>query len=600
MKKTIIPIIFITLVCPSVLFGQIDHQWSVRTGGNFSNRTRQVITDTEDNIILTGEISFNTDIYSDIILTKYSPEGDSLWCYYIGKSGQTELVNGLCLDDSNNIYITGAYKGIVNFGSYNGSTHTVSSKGDWDMYIARFSPKGQIEWITSYGSTIQEFGQDLIYNSSDNLLMAVGYNNETATSKTKGIVLTVNPQTGSIENSTTLSSTDNLQLNEIELFQTKYQIAGSFSGTFASNKSAGANDAFIGYIEPENLQFSLEVINGNYSDNLIIDLANINDEFNVVGYEYEGSNSFSFTKIIGFINRNGYISDMGISAKLEAVTGGNKYSYFAGNFTDNMNVGLDVYVSNGFNIFIGKNSNNKFLYLKSFKVVQGLLSENYIRLTTNSKGKLIMAGVFAGTLKFGNSPDSVVSKSLGDIFIAQFDVQSSNAEIEDIRVKDISTYTYEKINSTYEVHVPIGTNLSDIYLEFDISENASISPNPATVSNYISQVNFTVKSEDGAVNWVYYIEIKADLEEQTDLDNTEFHDFSVYPNPATQTIQLKIPGFIGNRLNCLVRSTDGRLVRSLNIDNKQITLNINDFEQGVYFITISGDNNQLCKKFIKL
>ncbi len=585
------------------VFGQISHQWSARTGKGFSNRPERVIVDNDDNIILTGISVSSGDLKSDIVLTKYSPEGDSLWCYYIGITGQSELVGGLCVDDSNNIYITGSYLGTVNFGLYNGTAHTLSSKGDLDLFVARFSPKGQIEWAVSYGTVKQEFGQDLVYNPSDNLLMVVGYNNETSTSVTQGIALTVNPQTGNIENSATLSSTENLKYSEIELVQTKYQVAGSFSGKLGIYSSKGSNDIFIGYIGAENLQFQLQSRYGTANENSIFDLANSNKEYSVLLYEYNPISSNTCDNTIGlYSNDNGYIvKDYCTTGELQAATGKNGYSYFAGNFTDGTNIDNDSYFSDGFNIFIGKNNGYQFLYLQSFKVGQGVYTKNYLCLATNSKGKLIMAGLFGGTLKFGNSKDTVVSKStITDIFIAQFNVQNSEAYIKDIKAQNISPCSYTSSGSHHKVHVPVGTDLSDLYLSLEISENATISPDPATINDYSTDVNFIITSEDKMVNKGYSIEVIADLDTPSGLQGTYSNsDFEVYPNPATQTVSVKVPEYFSGQVTCTIRALDGRTVREQNMAKKTSTINISDLQPGAYFITIADEKQNLARKLIK-
>jgi hypothetical protein len=49
-------------------FGQIHHEWSAKLGKNFFNTPKNVITDSEDNIILIGAASSSSDIYGDILI----------------------------------------------------------------------------------------------------------------------------------------------------------------------------------------------------------------------------------------------------------------------------------------------------------------------------------------------------------------------------------------------------------------------------------------------------------------------------------------------------------------------------------------------------
>ena len=601
MKNKVI-LLHLLFALTGITYGQINHQWSARIGKSFTNTPERVIVDSNDNIILTGTSISTNDLYSDIILAKFSTEGDSIWAYYIGKTGQSELVKGLCVDDSNNIYITGSYKGIVNFGSYNGTTHTLSSKGDYDLFVARFNPEGQIEWVTGFGTDLQEYSQDLVYNPTDKLLMVVGYNNETSTSVTKGIALTLNPQTGKIENSTTVSSSENLKFNGIELLQTEYQVVGSFSGTLGINQSQGLDDAFVAYIDPEGLQLNVKGTFGNADDNSIIDFANLDQAYNALAFKYKDNTLlYPCENVIGFTIKDGFSTNYGMTGNVQAVAGNNESSFFAGNFIDKMNVKSETYLSDGFNIFIGKNNGSgKYLFLQSFKVAQGLYTQNYLRLTTSSKGKLIMAGLFGGTLKFGNSTDTIVSKSLADIFIAQFDVQSSEADIKDIIPQNISTYTLNFSGNPYYVHVPIGTDLSNLHLNIEISENATISPDPATISNYHSRVNYSVTSEDKKVSYTYSIITLADLDTPSGVKDAQSNKgFKIYPNPATQKVSIKVPEYFDGKATCTIRTLDGRTVNSQELTSRTSTIDISHLQPGAYFITIADEKQGLARKLIK-
>jgi hypothetical protein len=187
------------------------------------------------------------------------------------------------------------------------------------------------------------------------------------------------------------------------------------------------------------------------------------------------------------------------------------------------------------------------------------------------------------------------------MFIARFNVQSSEALIEKIDIKNISTFSYDKINSSdISLHVPIGTDLSDIELNFQISKNSSMSPDPSSIHDYRSEVDYTVTSEDTKVIHHYRIKVIADLENQTNISNTTGNSFSIYPNPVGQTLQINVPENFGNNIEYTIRSLDGRILQEGKINNNLSLLDISDLIQGVYFITISNKSQQISNKFVKL
>jgi hypothetical protein len=604
MKNRIILLsLFIFLITGGV-FGQISHQWSVRMGKNFSNVPERVIVDHNDDIILTGTSLSTSDLYSDILLTKYNSVGDSIWQYYIGKTGQSELVKGICVDDSNNIYIIGSIKGIVNLGSYNGTNNTVSAKGEYDLFVARFDPDGQIEWATSYGTSITEYGLDVIYNSENNLLMAVGNNHNTTTDKKQGLAITLVPYSGEITNTKMLSSTESLVMNQVESGDNGlFVVTGDYTGSFGGYPSEGLNDIFMGSINPESMQFNLISSTGNTDENVVIDLCKVNDYYIMSAENHETTTQRTFDYAIQIHDANLYYSGyFWQTSKPSSISSFNQYAYFAGSYTDEINIRGSTYISEGYNIFLGKYSYGKsILYVNSFPVKQGLFTDNKIRLANNSNGNLVMAGIFGDTLKFSGSENIVVSQNLADIFIAQFYVENSDAEIETISVNNIEDFTQNKQTPVlWNIHVPENTNLSNIKLELTLSENATIEPDPNTITDYRNQFIYTVTSEDRTTEIDYYINVIADLDIASSTQNPQENSiFEIYPNPANQTVSIKMPEYLNRQVTCTIRALDGRIVREQEIENNTSTIDISELQHGAYFIIIADEKQSLIGKFIK-
>lgn len=78
-------------------------------------------------------------------------------------------------------------------------------------------------------------------------------------------------------------------------------------------------------------------------------------------------------------------------------------------------------------------------------------------------------------------------------------------------------------------------------------------------------------------------------------ENTSHHGISVYPNPATEMLNVKAEGFD----HCTVVNALGQTVISEPIVNGELHLNISHLTNGVYFVRCSGDGTVETVKVIK-
>ncbi len=87
------------------------------------------------------------------------------------------------------------------------------------------------------------------------------------------------------------------------------------------------------------------------------------------------------------------------------------------------------------------------------------------------------------------------------------------------------------------------------------------------------------------------------IESQLDLDAKQT-EFSVYPNPASESITLVSDNLIGGEIRII--SLDGKLVyHDSNINTKAI-FDIRNLEEGIYTVVFSSESKQAIKQFIKL
>ncbi len=105
---------------------------------------------------------------NDLFLLKFSPTGVLLWYNRIGNT-INDVAGGLVIDNSNSIYISGAFSNTVKFGN----SDSLSSTGNSDVFLAKYNSEGAFLWAKNiaYSSTIQSV-QDLKLDYNGNLIIS--------------------------------------------------------------------------------------------------------------------------------------------------------------------------------------------------------------------------------------------------------------------------------------------------------------------------------------------------------------------------------------------------------------------------------------------
>jgi len=169
--------IFISLVVGFFVFfaanGQAWQTSSKISGSSIEPKLSKL--DNLNNLIVLS--SFTDTVYNpynnisrglpDLFLTKSDPSGNVLWHQQIGSTGN-EFAGGIAIDNLNNIYISGNFNNTCFFTQ----TDSLVSRGKADIFLAKYSPSGNLEWKkrVATGSEIQ-YSNDIILDNSNNVVM---------------------------------------------------------------------------------------------------------------------------------------------------------------------------------------------------------------------------------------------------------------------------------------------------------------------------------------------------------------------------------------------------------------------------------------------
>ena len=87
------------------------------------------------------------------------------WVQAFGSSGSgSNIANAIKAGPDQNLYITGQFTSTANFGGTN-----ISSAGGSDIFVAKYSPSGVLQWIAKAGGTQEDVGESLGVDTQGNV-----------------------------------------------------------------------------------------------------------------------------------------------------------------------------------------------------------------------------------------------------------------------------------------------------------------------------------------------------------------------------------------------------------------------------------------------
>lgn len=107
-------------------------------------------------VLSIGSYSFQSNPIEDICILKYDSSGQFIWAKAIG-SQYWDQVNGMDCDAEGNVYLTGHYFGILNYGSGT----LVGNVGGREMFLIKLTPDGDVAWAVNGANPWDEEGTDV-------------------------------------------------------------------------------------------------------------------------------------------------------------------------------------------------------------------------------------------------------------------------------------------------------------------------------------------------------------------------------------------------------------------------------------------------------
>lgn len=275
--------------------------WTKQLGSTVIDAGRAVTADASGNVIVAGYTKGNFDGHvssggDDAVIVKYAANANKSWSLQFGSSSE-DHANGVAVDSSGNIYVTGYTNGVLDGGS---------ALGFYDIFVAKYNATGTRQWIHQLGTTATETATAIAVDVDGNVYVtgytAGGLDNNTnvglndafltkySTDGLKQWTKLLGTSSNDVANSVTVDASGNIFIagytdgilnvapnaGQSDLFVAKYSsggtrlwtrqlgstgvdvgrgvatdsvgdvyVAGYTGGSLPGNTSAGATDAFV-------------------------------------------------------------------------------------------------------------------------------------------------------------------------------------------------------------------------------------------------------------------------------------------------------------------------------------------------------------------
>ncbi|MBU8891959.1 MAG: T9SS type A sorting domain-containing protein, partial [Bacteroidales bacterium] len=133
-------------------------------------------------------------------------------------------------------------------------------------------------------------------------------------------------------------------------------------------------------------------------------------------------------------------------------------------------------------------------------------------------------------------------------------------------------------------------------------------PNTISMSNSGDDYSATIPSQSGGTNVYYLIEAtdnnaKAEtfysyyeVSESSGIKQFAYNNLKIYPNPATDIINIVFSDGSKTETIKLFNLIGEKVLEASDINSSEVSVNLNQFAKGIYFLQIDNGYNRIVKK----
>jgi len=372
--------------------GPVVPMFPVAVAGVKSNTINGVDVDASGNIYITGcwggtaTLAGKTLIAkgdNDMFTAKLSPSGALVWVATAGGTGWT-CGEDIAVDWAGNVHVSGRFRGTATFGSF---THTKVSHRE--VFVAKLNPTGKYNWVFTAKGKNWESGEEIALGPQGSVYVA-----------------------GYFEDSLTFGSTTLQSKGSKDVFVAKLNSSGGLNWVISAGD---VNSDELGGLAVD--ESGNAYITGWFSGKMTLGSFVLSGQSDLFVARLSKGGKFQWAKSAGGVG-----SGQGRAITVDSV--GN--SYVTGTFGGNATFGTLTLKGDGSDLFVSKlDSSGKFTWAVGFKG-SGWEYGRAIRL--NRAGQIVIGGHFGyyakgpgETLTLGTQV--LTSKGKVDAFMALLDPQ---------------------------------------------------------------------------------------------------------------------------------------------------------------------------------
>lgn len=537
-------------ILPAFVSGPVQAQkleWARQAGGTGYQETSGMAIDPQGNVLVIGTYQGatvfepggsslgNAGIF-DAYFAKYDAAGNVLWANRAGGTG-VDLGYGIAADEAGNVYIAGNFTGTADFDPGAG-TENLTSNGNMDAFLAKYTPAGELLWAIRMGGTQFEEGRCVTVDGSGNVVVAGVFSD----------VADFDPGPG----------TANLQAVGInDMYFAKFKPSGELMwakqlGGADSERVLGLTTGISDHI----------YITGHFQGTVDFDPSGATNNRNVVGdsdvffAHYDDAGDLVWAKSVGGFF---YEEARGIAVDRFGNT------YLTGRYGETVDFdpgpGVSELTNAGINdaFFAKYDAVGDLVWAKR---VGGEANDIGNGIAVDTLGQVFLSGQYMGTVDF--DPDAGTSDltAAGDIeiFLAQYDASGNFRWAQSIGGTQMEESTVIAVDANQNVCIAG-------YFE-GTAEFAPV-PNAHNLTSAGEEDGFIAKYSTTA----------------TAIHDVTTLDARAYPLPAADVLFLELPQHAGV-FHCAVFDPAGKMVLEQNGEGERLMLDLSGVEGGAYFLRI--------------
>lgn len=187
MKKTLLQLAF---VFSAFHLAAQNPMWVKTAGSSADEDTRDIGTDADGNVYITGTFSGTVDFdpstgttsltapsaFSDAYLAKYTSSGNLIWVRQLTGT-EHNFSSQMSVTATGDVYLTGFYSGSMNVDPIT-TNITLVSTGAYDAFLAKYNSSGTLVWAKTFGcsGSADDYASAIVLDNTGHVYVGGSFN----------------------------------------------------------------------------------------------------------------------------------------------------------------------------------------------------------------------------------------------------------------------------------------------------------------------------------------------------------------------------------------------------------------------------------------